>query len=106
MRMRSFQERAGVTVDQVDRSQVPSCARGRRSSRRVFSLARSRPMTGRMRWRWSGSSRIAPVAKRTRPRSRRRALKRGNPTRRPARRPFLARDQLCSAATRSAMPEA
>jgi hypothetical protein len=45
-----------------------------RSSRLVFSLARSRPITGNTRWRRSGSRRIAPVVNRTRPRSRRRDL--------------------------------
>ena len=57
-----------------------------RASRRVFSLDRSRPITGATRWRRSASRRIAPVVKRIRPRSRRRILKRGNPTRRPQRR--------------------
>jgi hypothetical protein len=52
----------------------------------VFSLDRSRPITGATRWRRSASRRIAPVVKRIRPRSRRRILKRGNPTRRPQRR--------------------
>jgi hypothetical protein len=55
-----------------------------RSSLRVFSLDRSLPITGTVRWRRSGSRRIAPVVNRTRPRSRWRALKRGNPTRAPA----------------------
>jgi len=78
----------------------------RRSRRRVFSLDRSRPITGTTMWRRSDSRRIAPVVKRTRPRSRWRALNRGNPTRRPPRRPCLAADQLRSAATRSAIPQA
>jgi hypothetical protein len=67
-----------------------------RSSRRVFSWERSLPITGTTRWRQPGSRRIAPVMIRTRPRSRRRALKRGNSTGRPARRPALASDQFRS----------
>src|SRR5215218_6777216 len=50
-----------------------------RSSRRVFSLERSLPITGRTRWRRSGSRRIAPVVKRTRPRSRAAGLEAGEP---------------------------
>ena len=38
-----------------------------RSSLRVFSLDRSLPITGTVRWRRSGSRRIAPVVNRTRP---------------------------------------
>jgi hypothetical protein len=76
-----------------------------RSRRRVFSLHRSRPMTGRVRWRRSGSRRIVPVWNRTRPRSRWRPLNRGNPILTPARRPCLDVDQACRAATRSAIPE-
>jgi hypothetical protein len=66
---------------------------------------------------WSGvadnrQDEVAPVGLKThraageadRPRSRRRALKRGNPIGRPARRPALASDQLPSAVIRSAIP--
>lgn len=89
----------------IDKTRARSLA-ARRCSRRVFSLDRRRPITGKTRWRRSGSSRIAPVVNRTRPWSRWRALNRGNPTRPPARRPALESHQLCKATTRSAIPDA
>jgi hypothetical protein len=77
-----------------------------RCSRRVFSLLRSLPTTGKVRCRRSTSRRIASASNRTRPRSRWRALKRGNPTRAPARRPAFDADQAWRAVTRSAIPQA
>ena len=62
-------------------------ARMRRSMRRVFSWVRTVPITGSVRWRRSGSTRIAPVVKHTRSASRPLRLNRGNPTRLPARLP-------------------
>ncbi len=54
-----------------------------RSIRRVFSCVRTVPITGNVRWRRSGSTRIAPVVKHTRSASRPFFLNRGNPTRSP-----------------------
>src|SRR4029453_4773443 len=64
----------------------------------------SRPMTGTVMWRRSDSSRIGSVVNRTRPRSRWRALNRGNPTGEPARRPCLDADHAWRAPTTSAIP--
>ncbi|COX08299.1 Uncharacterised protein [Mycobacterium tuberculosis] len=77
-----------------------------RSTRRVFSYVRMVPITGKVRWRRSGSTRIAPVVKHTRSASRPFFLNRGTPTVLPAR--FPAR-QLCQfqyASTAPAMPSA
>src|SRR5206468_12067203 len=76
-----------------------------RSTRRVFSLHRSPPITGSTMVRRSYSSRIGPVVNRTRPTSRPRAdLNVGNPTRQPVRVPFSVADQLSNARARSAKP--
>jgi len=77
-----------------------------RSTRRVFSFDRSVAMTGRVRWRRSGSRRIAPVVKRTRFLARFFDSKRGKPTRRPLRVPCLDADRFCNARTASAIPAA
>jgi amino acid permease-like protein len=58
-------------------------------------------------WFAMGRIRLLPRAlEHVNPRSRWRSLKRGNPAWGPARRPCLASDQLCRAATKSAIPEA
>ncbi len=76
-----------------------------RCTRRVFSLDRSAPITGSTIVRRSGSSRIAPVVNRTRPRSRRADLNLGKPTARPPRVLDLLAFQLSNACAISAKPD-
>ena len=81
-------------------------ARRSRSTRRVFSYVRTVPITGKVRWRRSGSTRIAPVVKHTRSGSRPLRLKRGNPTRLPTRVPARALCQFQYASTAPRIPSA
>ncbi|CFS04851.1 Uncharacterised protein [Mycobacterium tuberculosis] len=76
-----------------------------RCTRRVFSLARSGPITGTVIVRRSSSMRMVPVVNRTLPGSRRPDLNRGKPTRRPLRVPFLPAFQLARPWARSANPD-
>ena len=99
-------EQPSAMLGEGDRQDPRPALGANRASRRVFSLDRSRPITATTRWRRSALRRIAPVVKRTRPRSRRRALEPKEPDASSPRRPCLACDQLWSAATRSAIPQA
>lgn len=80
--------------------------RSSRSIRRVFSCVRTMPMTGSARCRRSGSTRIAPVVNDTRSWSQPWRLKRGNPTRFPARLPAREVCKFQYASTAPSMPSA
>ena len=74
-----------------------------RARPRVDSWVRTWPIRGSWTWRRSAPSPKAPVVKRQLSRARR-PLNRGNPTRRPARRPDFEVDQVDRAVARLASP--
>lgn len=80
--------RPALRVTVADRMRAVPAAR-RRARRPVCSAVRTSPTLGRVLWRPSASTRMAPVVKRIDGVARSRFLNRGKPTRRPLRAPFF-----------------